>query len=313
MPGAIFNVGWLPSNAQRPYPLADFASGWDVSGTFRLPDDFLVELVLPVPSGLPVDTGHFHIVSVASYPAGVQLTVGYTDSGEAVPVAVAQIPLTGHTEFRSYPLIGIGAFGDVIGLVTIGVFLSLREQPAGLFTFNPTGGQLVASAIRPIPRNVRAIRTNVGGELSDWFTGHIELASGSNFQITPTRQLDGSLELRFDAISGAGLNDDCGCASAPGPPILTINQMGPDSNGDFKLTGNACINITTGQGRISVRDTCSEPCCGCAEAEVLGKELATFRDVREELRGFVLRMTAQVESFSNTVLASRLTDQGCPP
>lgn len=311
MPGAIFNHGWLPQNGQRPYPLADWATGKDASGTFQLPDDFLVDLVLPAPADSAVDPARILVLSVASYPSGVRIRIGYQpESGPAVAIAQAVVSREGHSEFRSYPLVGLGDFEQAAGLITVGRFDSIDLQPGGEFAFNLAGGQLVASCLVPTTRAVRSVRTRTGGAATAWFDGSLEILGGANIRVTP-RVEGGTLVVRLDAVPGVNLAADCGCADAIGDPIRTINGLPPDADGNFDIAGNACISVDVGQGSITIKDACSEPCCGCAEAEALAGELETLKQWRVELTAFAERLAAQVTTTDQVVLGSRLGDRGC--
>ena len=45
MPLSTWNLEWLNHNSQRNYPIADDATGYDETGTFKIPEDFIVEFV----------------------------------------------------------------------------------------------------------------------------------------------------------------------------------------------------------------------------------------------------------------------------
>jgi hypothetical protein len=70
MPVGNWNLEWLNHNAQRAYPLADDATGPDETGAFKLPDNFLVELDLPVHAGLNVGPAGFFVLPSAAYAGG---------------------------------------------------------------------------------------------------------------------------------------------------------------------------------------------------------------------------------------------------
>ena len=55
MPIGIWNLEWLNHNSQRSYPLAEDATKTDITGTFTLPDDFILGLYFPIHAGLDVD------------------------------------------------------------------------------------------------------------------------------------------------------------------------------------------------------------------------------------------------------------------
>ena len=55
MPATVLGESWLASNLTRAYPLAPFATKTDTTGTFTLPDDFLVSLYFPTGPELSID------------------------------------------------------------------------------------------------------------------------------------------------------------------------------------------------------------------------------------------------------------------
>lgn len=47
-----------------------------------------------------------------------------------------------------------------------------------------------------------------------------------------------------------------------GTPIVSINGVKPDAQGNFTLTGMDCTNVQQREGAISISNPCSKPCCG---------------------------------------------------
>lgn len=312
MPIDLVNVEWLNSCAQRRYPLSASATAKDVTGTFTLPDDFILELYLPVHAGLDVSIGNFHIRAVQSYAAGFTVVVGYTPTGgDPIIVASAMIARLTHTPGQTYALGGIGDFADCVGRITIGSLDNIDRQPAGLFYFDLAGGLLETDAIRPMIRYISALRIVNGTDISEPIVGDIVLQAGSNMNISVVESLGEDPVLVFDAIEGAGLSSDCVCTDTVSPPIRTINGVAPDSSGNFVLAVNTCLAIESLTNGLQLQDICSQPCCGPAELQVIVQTLTQLQTQLNTLANFVDNLSGVVDQMDLVVLGSRLGDRDC--
>jgi hypothetical protein len=310
MPG-IWDQEFLNQNSQRAYPLAEDATRVDESGSFTLPDDFLLELYLPVHAGIDVQPERFFLRSVASYAAGYNVAIGYDDgSGDPPVVATAVIARDAHREYDPYILPGTGDFDDVRGVAVIGRTDEIDRQPSGRYFFAFAAGKLDPDCVRTIIRGVSSLTVVNGTERSPRLYGDIELISGTNVQISVVSA--GTVnQIRFDAIEGAGLTENCACEEAIGPPIRTINRIAPRADGDFTLLGNNCLELAVIGNGLKLDDRCSQPCCGCVELEKLTRELDQFGNEAVTLRSFMDRLQREVYSMRDNLLGSRLNSQGC--
>jgi hypothetical protein len=305
-----WNVNWLGQNANRAYPLAVDATRADASGTFLLPDDFLVGLYFPVPLGAEVVPERFFLRSLAVYPSGAAIGVAY-DDGTADPpiVASAAVARSGHVENRDYALPGAGGFADATGRVAVGRFEGLDGLPAGRFLFDYAGGKLDADCVRPQLGGLAAILVPDGAGGWTRLTGEVELEAGTNARISLTRVGDVA-RVRVDAISGEGLDDSCACEGT-GPPIRTINGIPPTPAGEFSLLGDDCLTITPRANGLRLSDRCSRPCCGCPELESLTGQVKLLNSAGATLGGFVSRLDREVSSLVVNALGSRLAESPC--
>jgi hypothetical protein len=318
MPVGIWNLEWLNHNSQRSYPLSDDATKTDLTGTFKLPDDFILELYFPAHAGVNVDVDQFFLASISIFATGYNISIGYNSSDGVAIVASAIISKVTHVPNTTYSLPGVYPFDDSVGKLVIGQLGSIDLQPTGQFSFDINGGGLDSDCIRPMIRGIQSLRVLNNGELSDRLTGHVILSSGSNMQIsvTPGSQATDTspavpAEVRFDAIDGAGLTEQCACEGTIGPPIRRINGVSPLPNGDFSLTGDSCLTINPLSNGLQLNDSCSSPCCGCAELEYVTQELQILGTGEATLQSFVDQLALQLNTFSQIILGSRLNDQGC--
>jgi hypothetical protein len=310
---SLWNLEWLNHNSQRAYPLGDEATGNDTSGSFQLPEDFIVALYIPVHAGLDVDPARFFLKSLGVFATGFGITIGYQPSaGSAVDVATALINRDGHTRNDDYSLGGVGDFNDTEGRIAIGKFDSIDEQPQGLFTFDFDESRLDVDVARPQIRGVQSITVQNGGEISQRLYGDIVLVAGINMRLTPIVVSGEDPQIVFDAIEGEGLTEECVCEDGSDAPcIRTINGIPPTAAGDFTVLGDECLEVQDIQNGIRLVDLCSQPCCGCVELERITEDLEQFGNQATTLANFIVRLEASVVSFENLVLGSVLKDQSC--
>jgi hypothetical protein len=314
MPGPIFAVEWPNANSQRKYPLAEDATGVDESSSFTIPNDFLLDLVLPVRVDTDVEPDLFFIRNITSTGLGFSVTLAY-NNGDAEPpiVGTALISRTQHVEGNSYAIPGVNNYDDTIGSVSIGLLDTILDQPAGSYDFDYAGGKLDQHTIRPNIRGVSSLRVVNNGELSARVSGHVELVAGTHMRITPIFVEGQDPKIRFDMVNGEGLIVDCSCDqdTEEGGCIRAINSVQANNYGELELIGNNCLSITTIENGLNLEDTCSSPCCGCVELERITEDLSQFGNQVVTLQNFINRLETVSTQFSNTVLGSRLSDNGC--
>lgn len=308
-----WNVQWLNQNSQRSYPLADWALKEDTTGGVAIPDSFIVALYFPVHIGLNVEPHLFYVQSIAIYPTGFNVAVGYNDGSLNPPlVASVNIAKSTHTENRSYALAGSDDFDDSVGKIVIGNLDEVSELPPGQYDFSYNGGALESDAIRPMLRGVSSLTVVRGIERSDRLYGDVELVSGNNMRITAGQVGTSAPQITFSAIEGEGLNEDCVCEEEQtGPCIRTINGIYPLPDGNFRFIGDDCLTVEPINNGIQLVDTCSQPCCGCEELEAIVSQIDRFADGVVTLQNFAHTLGSEVTQFHQVVLGSRLGDQGC--
>lgn len=308
-----FNLEWLNHNSVRSYPITEESSRKDITGNFTLPNSFLVGLYLSVNAAQNVQPASFLLMTIQSYATGYSVVIGYDTGSTIVPVAAASILTANHTKNRAYPLRGLGDFYDASGQVVVGMLDELNEQPPGEWNFNLAGARLEVDTIRPQIRGVTQIRVQNGNDLSDPIVGDVVFRAGANFRITPTQVEGQDPVLTFDAIEGAGLTTDCVCDgdTTLAPPIRKINGVAPTAAGDFTLQGSDCLAINPITNGVQLEDTCSNPCCGCKELNVVEGAMEGMAQVAATLQGQLNRLEAEVTQMSQVVLGSRIGDTGC--
>lgn len=309
----IRQLEWLNHNAQRSFPICDDASQQDTTGTFAIPKDFIVELSVSIHAGHNVDPARFHIKSVVSFSSGYGIVVGYWNGTESLPVASALIARDAQTQRNTrYRLGGLGDFTDAVGHVVIGSLDTVDLQPTGQWEFDLDGSQLEQDAITPNIRNVTSLQLQNDTTLSDRIYGDVILRAGRNVRLTPILEEGMDPVVVIDSLASDELNTPCICSNQDlGDCIRTINQIGPTPDGDFTVLGNDCLQVEGITNGLQLKDTCSEPCCGCAELETVTQALAQFGAQATTLENFLVSLEARVTQMDQTVLGSTLGDRGC--
>lgn len=313
MPLGIWNLQWLNQNGQRSYPLCDWATKTDVSGTLKVPDDFIVAFYFPLHAGINASPEKFYLRELGIYPTGFNIGIGYDDgTADGILVAVVNIAASTHTENRSYAVAGVDNFDDCVGTIAIGRLDTINELSPGQYHFLPAAGAIEVDCIRPMIRAISSLVCVNGQERSERLYGDIELIAGDNMRITASQPADGDPSVRFDAILGEGLNETCICDDeGQGPCIRFINGIPPLPDGNFRVIGDNCLQLLAIEHGIQMVDVCSKPCCGCEELTALIRQIDRFADGVLTFQNFVSNLGSEVTQMSQIVLGSRLGDQGC--
>jgi hypothetical protein len=310
----LSNLPWLNINGLRKYPLADDASATDTTDTFTIPDDFILELDLPIQAGTDVTPGRFFVLYLGAYSQGYSITVGYQPAdGDAVEVATASVNRATHTKGKVYALGGVAPFQDTVGKVVIGRLDNIDQQPGGFFTFALDASRIEPDCVRPMIRGVTSLVAVNGDQRSDPLQGVIQLVAGSNMQIVTVVQDGQDPIIRFNAVEGEGTVEDCACEgdAAATDPIKKINGISPTADGTFYLAGSDCIQLETIPNGLRVVDVCAKPCCGCAELERITQDLERLGGQAAAVEDFVDRLRAATDAMSLTVLGAKLGDRTC--
>lgn len=309
MPIGNWNLQWLNHNSQRSYPLTDWATKYDTTKTIKIPDSFILALYLPIASGAAVDAKNFFISKLTIATTGFVVVISYTDGTSVVDVAAATIAKSAHTPNQSYAVGGIGNFDDSVGQIVIGSLDEISALPAGMYAFNYEDGAIETDAIRPMLRAVNRLRVYNNNEYGDYIYGDVTLVAGANIKID-VATVDDTTEITINAISDAGLNQECICATQrEGTCIKCINGVCSE-DGNFTFANDACVTIEAIPGGLTFSDTCATPCCGCAELDAVTSQINRFGDGVASLQNFVTRLNAEVAQMSFVVLANKI-GTGC--
>jgi hypothetical protein len=292
----------------RHYPLSEEATTEDTTGSFKIPDNFFVDMVIPVHATLNLDPGKFHILQLAVFGSGVNVSIGY-DGDIAGTVSV---PLASFTRNSVFFIQGVGDFSDVLGKVVIGELDTLLSL-SGVYDFTVAGGRIEASVIVPDISGLSGLRIRSGDAFSSLIQGDVAFEAGENVRLDVVT-IGGVSVLTINAIDGEGTIADCECDQgiAARPGIKTLNGVQPDENGNIELTGDDCLEVNPSPGdvpaeiqphTVELTDTCSKPCCGCSELETLVDDQQRVRDEVNTLINVAGRLEAAVAAMQSVVAA----------
>ena len=300
---------WLATNATRNYPISQSAGCIDTSKGFKLPDDFIVDLRLTVPWFTNAKPYLFHVLKVSAFSQGAIVEIGY--NGEPVAISEA-IPTTNPVEInRTFKVSGQGNFPESFGTMVIGKLENLLQTPPGQITFDVENGRIESTCITMGTKGVSSIRVQNGSDLGPALTGNVVLQAGINFALF-TEPSENSVI--FNALSGEGLQPDCDCEGLIelGDPIRTINDIPPDSSGNFTLVAGTCIEINDGTNALELVETCATPCCGCEELQILADDIEIVKNDLRTLEQITSRLESNITLLSNSFIGSIVNPTECP-
>jgi len=294
----IVNVGWLNQNALRAYPLSESATRRDTTDSYTLPDDLLVDMVLPVNASLNYNPASFYVSHVDVFGSGITVEISYWTGSAGAVVGSIAVDTATVTENKTYYLQGEDDFEGVLGKLVVGDVSTILQRP-GSYAFDLAGGRIESSVVVPDLRGVSGFRViedeNDDGML---YQGDIAFEPGSNFRITVADYL-GKKVLTFSAIDGEGTIADCVCEEelAELEPIRTINGVLPDDLGNISLLGDDCLEVTpqAGDNAVQLTDKCSKPCCGCPELDVLVDDQKRVRDQVQTLENLTRKLESNLD------------------
>jgi hypothetical protein len=313
-------LGWLNTNATRNYPISQEANMTPLgSAGFELPDDVIVDMRLSVPYAPKVKPFYFYLKSVSAYAHGLIVEIGYYNSvasSEKATVAISEaVVAANHTNPTTYTLTGVNTntdydFSNAVGVITIGNLDELLANPPGRVDF-PTDSYLESTVISMNTAGVSSLRVGANVQSADpALTGHIVLRPRTNFAIR-TSVLENSLG--FSALKGTGLVADCTCEGEIelGPCIRKINGLPPDGTGNIGLAAGTCISVDNGENTILLSDTCSSPCCGCDQLDILVADLRDLQNGFDRLDSYITALAGAVESIRSSAFGSVVASNSC--
>lgn len=299
---------WLNQNALRAYPFLEgsqrrpvSSSGSLMSDAYSVPNCLVVDFVLTMPS---TGAGPHLVYLKAMSVSGQIVSFVFGERSTGQTVATASLSVSDHETNAAYAVNGAGDFEDAAGTIVVGdVQRALRSLPDGTYSYTPDETTFEARCVRPALRAVRSISTvdSSGAYQTTKLYDDVKLVAGQNIRIDykPDRN-----EIWISADSSAGYNDDCDCSDTSNATCVRyINGISVEN---VTIEGGECVKVTTdpSTGRITLEDTCSKPCCGCAELSFLNVKMNEISTTLSRLEGFEQELSAKMDSFVANALSS---------
>jgi hypothetical protein len=301
----IIHVGWLNQNSVRAYPLSEEATRRDSTDSYTLPDNFLVDMVLPINAALNYNVSSFYLSKLTVFGVGVTAEFSYWTGSAASLVGRVTIDVDTFVSNKTYYLEGQDDFEGVVGKVVIGTLDTVFAN-AGAFDFALAGGRLESSIVVPDIRGVTGMRVLDASDIGQLFQGDIAFEPGANIRFTVS-DFGGVTVLTISAIDGEGTIADCICQGTveQEDPIRTINGVPPDALGNINLVGDDCLQVTpqANDNQVSLADKCSKPCCGCPELSTLVEDQKRVRDQVQTLVNTLSRLESSISTMDQIVTA----------
>ena len=309
--GRIWDSDWLRMNSQRSYPLMDGCTALDITGSFTIPDSFLLDMCFVVGGVTFTDPTQFCVGKVTAFAGGYVVTLSYGSTD----LASCVVTRAGHTWGKPYALSATSEGGVGSGWVSVGNLAEVDDQPVGIWSFLPAATMLQPRCVIPAPVGLYGVRVSSGGALSATLSGVITLQQGVNSRLRVTQVGGAAAKIIIDATGSTDYATQCACSNlrALSPCIRTINGVSANpANDDFTLTGGDCVGITSVAHGLSLSDTCSKPCCGCAELQVVTAALQSLGVQYDTLSSYAAQLGAkqtQIDTIISQSLA-RFPDSG---
>lgn len=289
------NLDFLNLNSLRNYPIQDDLSRVSDDGQFTIPNSLIVDMsVCPPQTGDALivvgDVPQLYISRIVSGSANLVIEISVNGYGV---FGTFQTVLSSISENTDVALTPGSLFPSATGIITIGSIADLTNLPYGNFTFSYPNTGLLMRVFSPNNSGVSWINFSDAQGNSAVLTGNIELIGNSNIQF---RTVSGIVYI--DAGEGLGLNKTC--TTVP-EPILTINGVGPDSNGNFTLIGSNCVNIADASFGVLLTNPCGQPCLGCDAIDTLTTQVNSLESSVLNLKTFVDGLQNVITQATNLI------------
>lgn len=284
---AVENVGWLNQNLLRTYPIREdsditpYTSDGVKATGIRLPTclitDFSFTLAFDDVNGtVPSLTGLTH----ASDGFSFEVSLG------AEVLTTISVRISTHTLNKAYSLVGQGGNEDCGGWIVLGDLRKAAEElPEGVYRFTPGQAPFEVSTLRMAPRGVRSITAvgKYGLRTYRPLFGNIRIIAGSDMTVRNDSP-NNAIWLQAESKTGYERTTPCDCVTSAVKRIRSINGMSVDA---VQIIGSdPCVTVQTDENTITVKDTCSTPCCGCAELNFVESAVATINQSLSVLNSY---------------------------
>lgn len=290
--GSIVSIyeEFIGGNLDKRYPLIDE----DGNSEFRIPDSFLADLKLTIgmmdkPSEDSY-TFNTYVSAIKVYPDYIYVEisidgVGLVAKSDPIPTSLR----LGDTVYSRQISIRPVGTTPVNGTLVIGTCEDIIKYP-GAWTISKDHGLIFPANVQFMPSVITGIRVG-----DDYITGDIVLESDDNIDITYDESTNTiKFSLKNNLTEGPITIDDFleMVSDKFGKPIITINGIKPDGNGNIQIDPTDCLMVTVdpSTSTISFYNPCGST---CASEEFMSDTYSRIADLN--------RNAAVLTSFYSSV------------
>lgn len=301
MAASIIAVEWRNQNSLRNYPFREDcglrpndSAGNLIENDWRLPNYLITDLVIGI-NGTAYSV-NIYLKRLSTVNGTVTLTFAEQDGEDAFTVASSE-------SHACRQIAGVGKYADARGSLFFGdIERFFAEVPDGLYSFDPSESLIEPTCIRPSAQGLNSISTaDRLGYVTAGLKGDVKLIAGDNIHI---RYDIASNALVFSADSNSGYTDGCLCDEDELGVIRTINGIKTE---DVTIVGDDCVSVTTENGVITISDTCSKPCCGCAETAFINQTINDLSASVSTLTKNASLLSDRIQNLLDNFLLARKT------
>jgi hypothetical protein len=281
------NLDYLNLNSLRNYPIKDGCSRVSNDGLFTIPNTLIVDIALCAPGN---DTLSLYISRITCSSSNLMIEI-FADTVGVFGKFNITLPSTDYN--TDYVMQAGEAFPSATGMITIGTTEDLSGLPFGDFIFSSTSTPLLMKVYSPTNTGLSWINFTDNKGNTNTVTGYVKMQGNSNIQFRNVSDV-----IYMDAGENIGLNKTC---TTPPNPILTINGIAPDSNGNFTLIPDLCVTIEPAQYGLVITDSCGKPCVGCTEISTLTDHLNSLESSVLEIKNFTENLQAAINQATTLI------------
>lgn len=296
---SLLNIEWLNQNSQRAYPFRE-----DVQ---RRPTIDGVKIGIPIPEGLLLD-----LVLATNFDpqpdvylktltlAGTTATIVLANASDEDDIlAVASV--AGGADMIPVNFSGSSRHDDIRGTAVFGNLAKVAEVfPDGIYSFEPGETLFEARCCRPSIPCVSGLYLSDPSGLngSRRLRGDVALVAGANVRLDYDESRNAII---INADNRYAFNDRCTCEDDPREEVMAVNGV---SVNDLEIEGVDCVKVERQGNHVLISDTCSKPCCGCAELTFLNQKTNGITTALGKLDDYSRRLDERLNEFIRNVLLS---------
>jgi hypothetical protein len=307
---------WLDRNQHRVFPLEDSMTGEDATGSFTIPMSFLADIFLCVAPDTDITAYYIKSIIVRRYTIDVE--IGYDGDDEALTVGWftkithdQAINSSYNFEPSDQLVEDNKVFTIMSGVLIVGSVEAILTFP-GQWSFTSDKTSLLSTRVTTGLAGVTSVMLG-----SDIYKGKIALKEGSGVRLTPSYDADNNRTIITISADVGNLTDVdipltndasilANLTALYGTPIVNINGVPPDSDGNFTLQPIDCTTLTSIGTGLSIENPCSLPCCDKSVLDDAYTSIAELNLRYARMEGYYQSIGRNVNELQSRMIALEL-------